>query len=88
MGLPDFKKIKQDVGAVPQWAKELKEGEFISYQVSYPTRNYLNLFDAYVYPCVETGDIRYYVYNPVKYYNQGEVKKKTKEPPVHVNKKK
>ncbi len=67
MALPDFKKITQDKNAVPQWAKHLKDGEFISYSTTYPTRKYLSLFDKYSYPCAETGDITYYVYDPVKH---------------------
>lgn len=67
MALPDFEQTKQDKKAVPDWAKYLKEGEFISYSVTYPCRTYLSLFDEYLYPCSETGDIRYYVYDPVKH---------------------
>lgn len=67
MALPDFKKTEQDKTAVPEWAKYLSENEFISYQTTYKTRAYLGLFDKYLYPCEETGDIRYYVYDPVKH---------------------
>lgn len=67
MALPDFKKTEQNKTAIPEWAKEMKEGEFISYSVTYECRKYLHLFDKYVQPCKETGDITYYVYDPVKH---------------------
>ncbi len=67
MALPDFKKIQQDKSAVPKWVEYLEENEFISYSVTYMTRTYLDLFDDYVLPCEKTGDIRYYVYNPIKH---------------------
>ena len=67
MALPEFSKLQQNKTAVPDWAKYLKDGEFISYTVSYKTKAYFDLFDEYLYPCAETGDIRYYVYDPVKH---------------------
>lgn len=67
MALPDFKKTEQDKTAVPEWAKYLSENEFISYQTTYKSKIYFDLFDKYLYPCEETGDIRYYVYDPVKH---------------------
>ncbi len=67
MALPDFKKIEQDKNAVPEWAKYLKDGEFISYSTTYNSKIYFDLFDEYVMPCADTGDIRYYVYDPVKH---------------------
>lgn len=67
MALPDFKKLTQDKTAVPQWASELEDGQFISYTNSYTSKIYFDLFDRYVYPCEETGDIRYYVFDPVKH---------------------
>lgn len=67
MALPDFKKTEQDKSAVPQWAEYLSEEEFISYSVTYKTRTYLDSFDEYIYKCEKTGDIRYYVYDPVKH---------------------
>ncbi len=67
MALPDFKKLEQDKKAVPEWAKYLRENEFISYENSYKSKIYFDLFDRYVYPCEQTGDIRYYVYDPVKH---------------------
>lgn len=67
MALPDFKQIKQDRSAVPQWAEFLKDGESISYSTTYKSKIYFGLFDEYTYPCAETGDLRYYVYDPVKH---------------------
>lgn len=67
MALPDFKKLEQDKNAVPQWASLLKDGEFISYSNSYTSKIYFDLFDLYTYPCEDTGDLRYYVYDPVKH---------------------
>lgn len=67
MALPDFKKLTQDKTAMPQWAQFLKEGEFISYSNTYKSKIYFDLFDKYIYPCEKTGDIRYYVYNPIKH---------------------
>ncbi|MGN0622501.1 MAG: hypothetical protein ACI4JA_00955 [Oscillospiraceae bacterium] len=67
MALPDFKKTRQDKSAVPQWAKYMKDGEFISYSPTYKSKQLFDLFDYYGYPCAETGDIRYYVYDPVKH---------------------
>lgn len=67
MALPDFKKTEQNKTAVPEWAKYMKDGQFISYSTTYKSRLYLELFDKYVYPCRETGDITYYVYDPVKH---------------------
>lgn len=66
MPLPEFNKVKQNTEAVPEWAKFMKEGEFISYSVSYDTRKYFDKFDRYVFESPETGDIVYYVYDPVK----------------------
>lgn len=67
MPLPEFSKMKQDTTTVPVWANDMKDGEFISYSVSYKTKIYFDLFDEYLCPCAETGDITYYVYDPVKH---------------------
>ena len=67
MALPDFKKLEQNKTAVPEWAKYLKEGEFISYANTYQSKIYFDLFDKYIHPCEQTGDIRYYVYDPIKH---------------------
>lgn len=52
---------------VPAWASQLPEGEFISYLPSFTGGAYFDLFDEYTYPCKETGDITYYVYDPVRH---------------------
>lgn len=67
MALPNFREMSQDKTVIPDWAKFLKEGEFISYSTTYKSKIYLDLFDEYIYPCKETGDIKYYVYDPVKH---------------------
>lgn len=67
MALPDFKKTEQNKNAVPEWAKFMKGSDFISYSTTYQSKKYFGLFDYYVYPCEGTGDIRYYVYDPVKH---------------------
>lgn len=67
MALPDFKKLTQNKSAVPEWAKYLEKGEFISYDNTYKSKIYFDLFDKYIYECDTVGDIRYYVYNPVKH---------------------
>ncbi|MCH5325353.1 MAG: hypothetical protein J1E39_09065 [Eubacterium sp.] len=67
MALPEFSKITQNTTAVPEWAKYMKDGEFISYYTTYQSKIYFDLFDEYSYPCAESGDITYYVYDPVKH---------------------
>lgn len=52
---------------VPEWAKYLPEGAFISYLPSYVGGKFFDLFDEFTFPCAETGDITYYVYDPVKH---------------------
>lgn len=63
MPLPEFDKIQQNKNAVPEWAKYLSEGEFISYSVTYKTKIYFDLFDRYTSP----EGMTYYVYDPVKH---------------------
>ncbi len=65
MALPDFKQLEQNKTAIPEWAKYLTEDQFISYSNTYTSKIYFDLFDKYVFPCKEVGDIRYYVYDPV-----------------------
>ena len=67
MALPDFKKTQQDKTVIPKWAKHMKDNEFISYSTTYKSKIYFGLFDKYTHPCAETGDITYYVYDPVKH---------------------
>lgn len=66
MALPEFSKITQNTTAVPEWAKYMKDGEFISYNTTYKSKIFFGLFDKYTYPCAETGELTYYVYDPVK----------------------
>lgn len=67
MKLPEFKKITQDKTSTPPWAKDMKETDFISYGPTFQMKTYLDLFDEYQYPCETTGDITYYVYDPIKH---------------------
>ena len=67
MALPEFSKLTQNTTAVPEWAKYMKCGEFISYHTTYKSKIYFDLFDEYSYICEESGDITYYVYDPVKH---------------------
>lgn len=67
MALPDFKKTEQDKTVIPEWAQYMKDGDFISYSTTYTSKIYFDLFDEYTYPCEESGDIKYYVYDPVKH---------------------
>ncbi len=57
----------ENVRPVPKWAELMPEGDFISYLPSYEGGKYFGLFDEFFYPSEETGDIRYYVYDPVKH---------------------
>lgn len=66
MALPEFKKMTQDKTVIPDWAKYMKEEEFISYSTTYKSKIYYGLFDECTYHCEETGDIKYYIYDPVK----------------------
>lgn len=67
MSIPNFYELKQDTSTAPIWTSDMRDGEFISYAPSYKTKIYFDLFDKYVCPCAETGDITYYVYDPVKH---------------------
>jgi len=53
--------------AEPAWAKEIPAGEFISHFPSFTAGKYFDLFDEYSFPSPSTGDIKYYVYDPVKH---------------------
>ena len=50
----------------PEWAKEIPEGMFISHFPSYVAGACLDIFEEYIFPAKETGDIRYFVYDPIK----------------------
>lgn len=66
MALPDFKKTEQDKNVIPDWAKFMKDGEFISYQTTYKSKVNFHLFDEFSF---SDGDmtIKYYLYNPIKH---------------------
>lgn len=51
----------------PSWAKDIPQGKFISHSPSYKAGEFYKLFDQYSYANKETGDIKYYVYDPVKH---------------------
>lgn len=53
--------------SIPEWMADVPEGDFISYLPSYVGGKYLDLFDEYSFSCKETGDITYYLYDPVKH---------------------
>lgn len=67
MKLPKFTKETKNENPTPPWMGELDENDYISCNTSYVMGGYWDLFDEYTYPCEEKGDIRYFVYNPVKY---------------------
>lgn len=52
---------------VPAWADLLPEDAFISYLPNYEGGKYFDLFDEFSFPCEETGDIKYYLFDPVKH---------------------
>lgn len=51
----------------PEWAKEIPEGEFISHFPSYVAGSCFDKYEEYSFPCDATGNIRYYVYDPIKH---------------------
>ena len=52
---------------LPPWAGDIDEGEFISYRQSYEFGKYFGDFEYYEFPSEKTGDIRYYLYNPLNH---------------------
>lgn len=50
-----------------EWEKDIPDREFVSHSTSYQVGKYFDLFDQYTYPNAETGDIKYYVYDPIKH---------------------
>ena len=66
MKLPKFTKETKNENPVPPWMGEMDEGDFISYNTTYVMGGYWDLFEECYYPCKEKGDIRYFVYSPVK----------------------
>lgn len=49
------------------WEDELKPGDFVSYAPSYVGGEHRVKFDKCLYPCDSTGDITYYLFNPLKH---------------------
>lgn len=67
MKLPKFTKGTKNENPTPPWMEELDEEDFISCNTTYVMGGYWDLFDESYLPCEEKGDIRYFVYNPVKH---------------------
>lgn len=67
MKLPKFTKETKNENPSPPWQEELAEGDFISCNPSYTLGGYWDSFDEYTYPSPKTGDITYFVYDPVKH---------------------
>lgn len=66
MKLPKFTKETKNENPTPPWMEELDESDFISCNTGYVMGGYWDLFEEKYLPCEEKGDIRYFVYNPVK----------------------
>lgn len=49
------------------WGVDAGQEDFVSFLPSYTGGAYFEKFDYYTYPCKEKGDIRYYLYDPVKH---------------------
>lgn len=49
------------------WEDELKEDEFVSYAPSYVGGVERLKFDKCMFPCEKTGDITYYLFDPIKH---------------------
>ena len=49
------------------WGVHAGEEDFVTTLPSYTGGAYFEKFDYYTYPCSEKGDIRYYLYDPVKH---------------------
>ncbi len=67
MKLPKFTKETKNENPTPPWMEELDEDDFISCNTGYTMGGYWDMFDECYLPCEEKGDIRYFVYNPVKH---------------------
>jgi len=50
----------------PEWLKDVPKGEFVSHFPSYTAGEYLDLFEEFSYESKSAGDIKYYVYDPIK----------------------
>lgn len=67
MKLPKFTRETRNENPCPPWQEQIKEDDFISCNPSYVLGEYWDEFDECTYPNRETGDITYYVYDPVKH---------------------
>lgn len=67
MKLPKFTKENKNENPIPPWMEEMDEGDLISCNTTYVLGTYWDEFDEYSYPCETTGDLRYFVYDPVKH---------------------
>lgn len=67
MKLPKFTKETKNENPIPPWIGELDEGDSISCNTSYVLGGYWDEFEECVFPSEGTGDITYYVYNPVEH---------------------
>lgn len=67
MKLPKFTKETRNENPCPPWQSEMEEGDFISCNTSYVMGGYWDEFEECVYPGPKTGDITYFVYDPVKH---------------------
>jgi len=65
MKLPKF--ITKNENPTPPWMTEMDEGDSISCNTTYVMGGFWDKFDECFYPCEEKGDIRYFMYNPIKY---------------------
>lgn len=50
----------------PEWEKYLGKDDFISYKPSYIGGTERDKFDKFTFPAEKTGDITYYLYDPIK----------------------
>ena len=67
MKLPKFTKENKNENPCPPWQKEMDADDFISCNPSYVLGEYWDEFEEYTFPCAETGNITYFVYDPVKH---------------------
>lgn len=67
MKLPKFTEENRNTNPIPPWMGEMDENDFISCNTGFTRGSHCDLFDEYFYPCEEKGDIRYFIYNPIKH---------------------
>lgn len=67
MKLPKFTKETKNENPCPPWQSEMEEGDMISCNTTYVLGGYWDEFDEYSFPSESTGDLRYFVYDPVKH---------------------